>query len=121
MKQGLMMLAHGSKVAETDLIMTQYVEAIKQKVDFEHVEKAYLQLMAPDMDEATKNLYDAGVRVIHVFPFFLFNGNHIQEDIPAELDRLKAEYADIEFKYMTNIGFDNRLVELVVDRLAQAK
>lgn len=121
MKQGLMMLAHGSKVQETDETMTQYVEAIKTKAHFDYVEKAYLQLMDPDMDHAVENLYKEGVRKIFVFPFFLFSGNHILEDIPAELDRIQTTYSDVEFVYMKNIGFDNKLVEMILNRMDALK
>lgn len=119
MKKGLIVLAHGSKVAETDAIMTQYVEAIQKNVPFEHVEKAYLQMMSPGLAEAVAKLYKEDVKDIVVFPFFLFNGNHIKEDIPAELDALKAEYADINFTFMSNIGYEPKLAEIVADRIGR--
>ncbi len=117
MKKGLIVLAHGSKVAETDEIMTQYVETISKKVSFEHVEKAYLQMMSPDLGAAVANLNQAGIQDVLVFPFFLFNGNHIQEDIPNELEALKIQYPEMSFTFMDNIGYETKLAEIVADRI----
>ncbi len=117
MKKGLIVLAHGSKVAETDEIMTQYVETIQKKVTFEYVEKAYLQMMSPDLAEAVGKLSEAGVKDIVVFPFFLFNGNHIKEDIPSELDALKIKYPELNFTFMSNIGYEPKLAEIVAERI----
>lgn len=119
MKKGLIVLAHGSKVAETDEIMTQYVETIQKNVTFEHVEKAYLQMMSPGLADAVVKLDEAGVKDIVVFPFFLFNGNHIQEDIPNELEALKMEYPETTFTFMDNIGYEPKLAEIVAERIGR--
>lgn len=117
MKKGLIILAHGSKVAATDEIMTQYVETITQQVNFEQVEKAYLQMMSPGLSDAVANLNRKGIKETVVFPFFLFNGNHIQEDIPNELEALKLEYPEMSFTLMSNIAYEPKLAEIVAERI----
>lgn len=118
-EQAILIIAHGSKVKETDLIMEDYMSALRHADPEMHYEKCYLQLMAPMLDEAIEKLYAKGVRKIKAFPFFLFNGNHIKEDIPMELDKLKAIYPDLKVEFLDNIGFDAKLVEVILERVGR--
>lgn len=117
--QAILIIAHGSKVKETDLIMEDYMAALRHADPEMHYEKCYLQLMSPALDEAVEKLYAIGIRRIKAFPFFLFNGNHIKEDIPMELDKLKSTYLDLEIDFLENIGFDEKLVEIILERVGR--
>lgn len=113
----LLIVAHGSKVAKTDDIMKAYEAAIRNRMPNLKFAYCYLQLMAPDLHTAIQNLYDDGVRILKVFPFFIFNGNHILEDIPMELDAIKKTYTDLEIQFLDNIGFDEKMVDLILERI----
>lgn len=115
--KAILIIAHGSKVTETDLIMESYMNALKQRHPGVKFEKCYLQLMAPLLLDAVEKLYNEGVREIKAFPFFLFNGNHIKEDIPAELDSLKGRFTDLKIEFLENIGFDEKLVDVICERV----
>lgn len=115
--EALLIVAHGSKVAKTDEIMKSYEKAIRSRMPNLKFSYCYLQLMAPDLHSAVKNLYEDGVRTLKVFPFFIFNGNHILEDIPMELDAIKKTYSDLEIQFLDNIGFDEKMVDLILERI----
>lgn len=115
--KAILIIAHGSKVKETDLIMESYMNALKQRHPEVKFEKCYLQLMAPLLLDAVEKLYNEGVKEIKAFPFFLFNGNHIKEDIPAELDSLKERFTDLKIEFLENIGFDEKLVDVICERV----
>lgn len=115
--QALLIVAHGSKVAETDLIMKDYERALATRKPELKFSYCYLQLMNPDIHTAVKELYEGGVRTLKVFPFFIFNGNHIKEDIPAVLDEIRATYNDLQIQFLDNIGFDDKIVDLMLERI----
>lgn len=116
-KRAVLVIAHGSKVAETDETTQKYIEALRKEDPDTLYEKCYLQLMAPNIDEAIENLYEQGYKEITAFPFFLFRGNHIKEDIPAELDRIIPNYEGLKINFLDSIGFDDKVVELILERV----
>lgn len=117
LEKATLIIAHGSKVAETDKIMNQYMEALRQQFPSERFEKCYLQLMAPLLDDVITALYEDGVKEIIAFPLFLFNGNHIKEDIPQALEALREKHKDLKITFLSNIGFDEKLVTLIGERV----
>ncbi len=112
-----LIIAHGSKVPETDEIMNQYMSALKKQFPKVRFEKCYLQLMAPLLDKVLDDLYEDGIREIVAFPLFLFNGNHIKEDIPMVLQTYRDKYQDLLIKFLDNIGFDEKVVTLIGERV----
>ncbi|MDK2868527.1 MAG: hypothetical protein PWP51_908 [Clostridiales bacterium] len=116
-KKAVLIIAHGSKVQETNDITMAYMAALKAKSPETTFASCYLQLMAPDLRTAIDALYADGVRSIKAFPFFLFNGNHIKEDIPMELNAIRADYPDLTIDFLANIGFDEKLVDIILERV----
>lgn len=116
-QKAVLIIAHGSKVKETNDIMVAYMDALKARSPETVFSSCYLQLMDPDLKMAIDDLYQSGVREIKAFPFFLFNGNHIREDIPMELDAIRAEYPELKIDFLANIGFDEKLVDLILERV----
>lgn len=118
--KGLLFLAHGSKVAETNVTLQQYIEALSNRTDYDHVKGAYLQLMDPDLHEAIEDLVDKGVNAIDIFPFFLFKGNHMLMDIPAEIEAAQNNHPGLHIRFMDCIGYDEALVDLIQKRLSHS-
>ncbi len=117
-KDAVLIIAHGSKVKETDEIMKQYKQALVAKMPETQIEYCYLQLMEPSIESIIETLYASGVRNIKAFPFFIFNGNHIKEDIPEVLNKLEAEYTDLKFSFLNNIGYDEKMLDLIIERVS---
>ena len=118
--KGLLFLAHGSKVAETHETLQQYIVALSSRSNYDHVIGAYLQMMDPTLHEAIEDLVSKGVEAIDIFPFFLFNGNHMLMDIPVEIEAAQNNHPGLHIRLMDCIGYDEALVELIVHRLQQA-
>lgn len=117
---GLLFLAHGSKVAETNETLKQYIEALSSRTAYAYVKGAYLQLMDPDLHSAIEDLVDKGVTTIDIFPFFLFKGNHMLLDIPAEIEAAQNNHPGLRIRLMDSIGFDEGLVDLIISRLERS-
>ncbi len=119
-REAILIIAHGSKVKETDQIMEQYMKALRHKDSEMRYEKCYLQLMEPSLDSAIELLVAEGINKIIAFPFFLFNGNHIREDIPMEITKISERHPNLEIQFLDNIGFDDQLVEVILERLGRS-
>ena len=117
-KDAVLIIAHGSKVKETDDIMKKYQQELIAKMPETQIEYCYLQLMAPSIEDVVKSLYEAGIRTIKAFPFFIFNGNHIKEDIPEVLSAIKAQYPGLDITFLENIGYDEKVLDLIIERVS---
>ncbi len=116
-KNAVLIIAHGSKVKETDDIMKKYQQELVAKMPDTQIEYCYLQLMAPSIEDVIKSLYESGVRNIKAFPFFIFNGNHIKEDIPEVLDTIRTQYPELQITFLENIGYDEKVLNLIIERV----
>lgn len=115
-KEAVLIVAHGSRVEATDLIMKSYEKALNEKSEGLLFDYCYLQIMKPGMEEAVERLYEKGIRHLKVFPFFIFNGHHIQHDIPEEIERLKLKYEGLTMTFLENVGYDDKMTDLIMER-----
>ncbi|MBM7557128.1 sirohydrochlorin chelatase [Halanaerobacter jeridensis] len=117
MKTGVIILGHGSRAKEAAEVFDQIVEMVKEKVDYELVKGAAMELAEPTLEQSVTELVEQGVEQINIVPLFLFPGIHIQEDIPELIEELEAEYPEVQFNFGQNIGADEKIAEIVVDRI----
>lgn len=120
MSKGIIVLGHGSKAEEANKAFIQLSELFKVKNPGDVVEPAFLQLSPPDLAAAVEKVVAKGVKKIIICPVFLFPGNHIQEDIPAELAKERAKYPEVEIVMADHIGVDERILAILADRVEEA-
>ena len=114
--KGTLLLAHGSRRAETEQTMLSIVRQGRELVDGE-VEAAFLQFSDTDLETGLNTLVSRGVTDIAIVPYFLFAGVHILEDIPAELAEYQEHHPGITLRFGTTLGDDERLAQIVADRI----
>lgn len=117
MKTALIILGHGSKAPEATETLAAVTAMIREKVSYDRVEYASLQLSEPLMPEVIKNLVAAGMERILVIPFLIAVGQHVKTDIPEELAAMRAEHPGVEMHLGSPLGADPRLAEIVIDRV----
>lgn len=119
---GVIVLAHGSRgEREPGDRLRQIVQYLRLRVTPPiEIEHASLQFGRPRLSEAIEILMGRGVRHVVVVPYFLFEGRHINQDIPQELDAIRMRYPDIEVSLAETLGVDDRLVDVLVDRVSEA-
>jgi sirohydrochlorin cobaltochelatase len=83
------------------------------------VEPAFVSLAAPDVATALERVYRLGARRITVVPYFLFFGILIDR-IRHQAEAWAAGYPDVTLAFGTELGVDDRLVELVWERYDEA-
>ncbi len=114
----ILILAHGSQIKETEAIVDSLVEKVKKRTGSELVQAAYLQFSEQDLESGIRQLSDKGADSIKVVPMFIFDGVHVTQDIPGELEEIRARYPDIKINLSRHIGDDDRLADIITDRAA---
>lgn len=114
---GILVLAHGSKRQETEKILDSLIRKVKKKTGEEMVVPAYLQFSEQNLEAGIDQLVKNGADSIKIVPMFLFDGIHVTQDIPGELDVIRAKYAGVEIKMSRHLGDDDRIADIIVDRV----
>lgn len=120
MKTAIVIACHGSRRQapggpEIDLVVRQLRRLCPNLPIFHGA----LQLSSPSIGDAVASAVISGAGKVVVVPMFLFWGEHVRVDIPAELDRLRGRFPGIEIVYGRHIGADSRLAEILADRIQE--
>ena len=107
-------------MGDTEETMHQITQTTRELLQNDMVEEAYLQFRDKNLEAGLMNLIGRGADDIKVIPYFLFEGVHIKEDIPAELAEFQRNHPGITITMGKTLGADRRLAEIVADRAHQA-
>ena len=116
---GILLLAHGSRESNTEATMHQITAYVKEILQNDMVEDAYLQFRNRTLEQGLLRLMERGADEIILIPYFLFEGVHIKEDIPAELKEFCTHHPDIKITMGKTLGADRRLAEIAADRVRE--
>ena len=104
MTRALVLFAHGAR----DPRWAEPFEAIAARVRAAApalaVSLAYLELMAPSLDQAVAAHVGGGATAIDVVPLFLGTGGHLREDLPPLVERLRTAHPRVAIRLHAAIG-----------------
>lgn len=118
----MVLLAHGSqRGSETVDGLKEVAHRLQRDLgpDRARVVLACLEFIHPDLIEAVHELVSDGVRSIVVMPYLLGQGRHPTVELEERLGSLGEEVPGVELLCTAPLGSDPRLVEMVVERVAQ--
>lgn len=122
--RGVLVLAHGSKRRETEDTLNAVVSMLREELreagEAAEVEGGFLQFSERDLHAGLNALADKGADEILVAPYFLFAGNHIKEDIPAEIEEFAKARPGVRVRLGGTLGADRRLARILRDRVLEA-
>lgn len=114
---GVLILAHGSRAKETEETLEKIVAMVRDIVGSEHITSSFLQFSDSNLHKGLRELVARGVNDIKVIPYFLFEGVHIKEDIPKEIDDFLTEYPTVHITLGRTLGVESRLAQILADRI----
>ncbi|TLX77013.1 hypothetical protein E9993_04825 [Labilibacter sediminis] len=118
-KQSVIILGHGSKSAHAIEDFNYVVNILKQKMDHPFVFGAHMEMAQPSLEEVVENMNNEGVEKVTILPYFLFNGNHIKEDIPEKIELLEKAYPGINFSFGTPIGKEPMMADIMLKKVLE--
>ncbi|OEF97992.1 sirohydrochlorin chelatase [Desulfuribacillus alkaliarsenatis] len=121
MKEGIILLGHGSRREEANQEIHQMAKNIQERNPEGLYEVGFLSFGEPNIGDAAKRLIKKGVEKIIVMPMFLVTGNHIKRDIPSRLMMLKTTHPDVVFVLAKHFGPHPGILDIVEDRIKEAQ
>ncbi|QLH74313.1 MAG: sirohydrochlorin nickelochelatase [Methanomassiliicoccales archaeon] len=127
MTKGVLVVGHGSKLQFNRDLVVHMADVLDRRKEFGPVTAAFMQLNEPTIKQGIEKLVRMGVDEIYVQPCFLASGIHLTEDIPGELGFKKGDTAGsmvvegktIQLKYCGPIGADDRIADILADRIRE--
>ena len=116
-KPGMIVLGHGSRRKEVASRFTAMVERVARQIGHVPVLPAFFSLGEPTLADQVRVLAGQGCTRIVIMQYFLYNGVHIEQDIPEMINGLRREFPQIRFTLQPTLEDDPALERLIVDRL----
>ncbi len=119
MKTAILLMAHGSRIAEANDAVREIAALVKKMTDYDIVEVSFREQHKPDIQQGIDACVAQGAERIMLVPYFLYMGAHVQEDLPAEMAEAKRRHPGVEFAMGRHLGVHRKLAEVVVERIAE--
>ena len=113
MAKAIVLFGHGSRDPLWRLPMETVAARLRAMQPGMPVRCAYLELDAPDLATATRELVGLGAGHVTIVPMFLGTGRHAREDLPELVRGLEAEHPRVAFVLQKPVGEDGRVVDLI--------
>ncbi|RYM05434.1 sirohydrochlorin chelatase [Sporolactobacillus sp. THM7-7] len=114
-------IAHGTRVARGVQQADHFLRSCMEKVPAPIQEICYLELVEPPIQEGIRRCVEKGARIVLVQPLLLLSAGHAKRDIPVEIERAGAHYPDVTFVYGQPFGVDERIVDILMERLHEKR
>ena len=93
---GAVLMGHGSREPGTTDEIRALVDRLAAALPAQRLTHAFLN-SDPRLGEAVETLVTQGCTSIRILPLLVFTGRHMIDDVPAELERLRALHPDVTF------------------------
>lgn len=119
MKTAILLMGHGSRIAEANAALNQIAAMVKEMTGAEIVEVSFRELHQPDIQAGIDACVAQGAKRILLYPYFLFAGAHVLHDLPHEIEQAKKRHPGLEMVLGKPLGVDRKLAEVVCTRLEE--
>ncbi|KDO55190.1 hypothetical protein CISIN_1g023828mg [Citrus sinensis] len=109
-KDGVIIVDHGSRRRESNLMLKQFVAMFREKTGYLIVEPAHMELAEPSIKDAFGSCVQQGANRVIVSPFFLFPGRHWCQDIPSLTAEAAKEHPGVPYIVTAPLGLHEQLV-----------
>ncbi|WP_112181526.1 sirohydrochlorin chelatase [Paraliobacillus zengyii] len=117
--QAVLYVCHGSRVKKAAQEAINFIEKTMKLVDTEIQEYCFLELASPSIIEGVDQCIKQGATKIAVVPVLLLTAGHAKKDIPEELEHAQNKYQDVQFSYGKPIGVQEKMNDVLVERLEE--
>ena len=119
MSRAILLVDHGSQLDAANALLDEIADGVRRRRDA-IVEVAHMELAKPSLAEGLARCAARGAREVVVCPYFLGPGRHTSRDIPRLVEEARAAHPGLRVSVAEPLGFDERLVDLVLARVDSA-
>jgi sirohydrochlorin ferrochelatase len=120
MKTAVIILGHGSRGYGNDAQVKRIAAAIRESMNCDIVEYAYLQYVQPTPEEAVERCVQQGAKKIVIVPYFMQAGVHVTRDIPALLEKAKQKHPTLDIRVTDYVGAHPLMEQIVADLIRKS-
>ena len=120
MNTAILMMAHGSRIAEANDAAREVAAMVREITGFEIVEVAFRELHEPDIQQGIDTCVARGAGRILLMPYFLFMGAHVQHDLPEEIMTAQKRHPGLIMEMGGHLGAHRKLAEIEAERINEA-
>ena len=120
MKTAILMMAHGSRIAEANDAAREVAAMVKEMTGFEIVEVSFRELHEPNIQQGIDACVARGAGRILLMPYFLFMGAHVQHDLPEEIEMAQKRHSGLIMEMGGHLGAHRKLAEIETERIGEA-
>jgi sirohydrochlorin cobaltochelatase len=102
--RGIVLFAHGARDPEWARPFEEIRDRVRASRPENPIALAYLETMAPTLEEAIGALAGEGASSITVYPLFMAQGGHLKQDLPRILASIRATYPHVPISLESAIG-----------------
>ncbi len=115
MSRHILVVAHGSRRESSN----HEVEILAKKLallatEFDSVSAAFLEMAEPNIKTGLNKLIEQGANEIIVLPYFLAAGRHVVDDVPEDIETVKAEHPEVKIQVSEHFGAVNEVPGLLL-------
>lgn len=114
---GLIVVDHGSRRVESNLMLEEMVRYVAQVVDYEIVEPAHMEIAEPSIATAFHACVARGATTVVIQPYFLLPGKHWSQDIPELSAAAAADHPGVAYLVAAPFGLHPLMAEVVSARV----
>jgi len=119
-KKSVLFVGHGSRDAEGNQEVRNFVEFVSQNLDQELIiETCFLEFEAPGILTGIDTCVQRGAEHVALIPLILLPAGHSKIHIPAALDEAKKKHPHIQFTYGRPIGVHEQSTHILITRLEE--
>ncbi len=115
MKPGLILFAHGSRDPRWAEPFESVRAALSRSEPGLAVRLAYLEFMAPTLDDAADALVAEGCTRLDVLPLFLGTGGHLRRDLPPMVQAVMQRHPSVQARLHPAAGEAPALVAAMAE------
>jgi len=119
-KTAILMMAHGSRIAEANDTAREVAAMVKDMTGFEIVEVSFRELHEPNIQQGIDTCVSCGAERILLMPYFLFMGAHVQHDLPEEIEEAQKRHPGLIMEMGGHLGAHRKLAEIETERISEA-
>jgi sirohydrochlorin ferrochelatase len=114
--KSLLLVAHGSRRAESNAEIAVVAKALSDRVDGKYAETSYafLELAEPSIPDGIDALVKNGATDVTILPYFLSAGRHVHEDVPEIVNLKQKELSDVKIRITPYVGEAAEMIDVLV-------
>ncbi|WP_068728993.1 sirohydrochlorin chelatase [Paenibacillus sp. DMB5] len=119
-KKTILLVGHGSRVEEGNEELRSFTAGLAAGMPELNIETCFIELAAPSVAGGIERCVTGGATTVYLVPVILFAAGHSKLDIPMAIDEARKKYPGVEFVYGRPVGVQERAVDILLDRIAEA-